>query len=57
MPMFEVEIKATVRKTYKVTAKNKDEAVATANDIFSVLNDGTEEDYEQEVLGVEERQS
>ena len=50
-------VKATVRKTYKVTAKNKDEAVATANDIFSVLDDGTDEDYEQEVLSVEERQS
>ncbi len=54
MPEFEVVIKATVRKTYKVTAVNKLEAVAKANEVFSVVIDDTDEDYKQEVLGVEE---
>jgi len=53
MPTYEVEIAAVVRKTYTVEADNEDDAVQEANDIFSVLNDDTPEDYEQNLRGVE----
>jgi preprotein translocase subunit SecB len=54
MPEFNVEIKATVRKTYKVTAENAEAAEVEANGVFSVLNDDIEEDYDQETLSVVE---
>ncbi len=53
MSKFNVEIKATVRKTYTVTAKNAEAASLKANEIFSVLNDDIEEDYDQETLSIE----
>jgi hypothetical protein len=49
---YEVIIKASVIKTYTVDAANEDEAEATATDLFSVLEDGALEDYDQKVLEV-----
>ena len=53
MRKYEVVIRATVTKTYVVEAENEDDATDTAHDIFSVLNDGTDEDYDQDVVSVQ----
>ena len=49
---YYVTIKATVRKTYEVEAADKFEAQGTATEMFSVLEDGTPEYYNQEVICV-----
>ena len=55
MKKYSVTIRALVTKTYEVEAESEAEAIATANDIFSVLNeDGIDEDYQQDVMNVEE---
>ena len=54
MKTYEVEIEATIRKTYTVEAESEEEAVDTAHSIFSVLNDDTPEEYTQELLSVGE---
>lgn len=55
MKTFAVEIKATIRKTYKVEAETEEGAREAAHNVFSVLNeDGVDEDYDEEVLSVEE---
>jgi len=55
MKTYQVTIRATVTKTYKVEADNEDVAYEEANIMFSVLNeDGVDENYEQEVLDIEE---
>ena len=54
MKTYEVTIRATITKTYKVEAKNANKAVEEAHEIFSVLNDDTDENYEQDLLSVEE---
>jgi hypothetical protein len=53
MKNYEVVIRATITKTYVVKAESEAEATATAHDIFSVLNDGTDEDYDQDVVSVQ----
>lgn len=53
MPRWAVMIKATVRKTIEVEADTEDEAIDEAHSLFSVLNDGEEEDYDEETEGVE----
>ena len=54
MPTFNVTIRATVTKTYKVEADTKDEAVETAHEGFSVLNGDVDEQYKEEMLDVTE---
>ncbi len=49
MPQYKVTIRAVVIKTLTVTADNEDEAVQAANGEFSVLCDGDEEDYQQDI--------
>lgn len=51
---FEVTIRATVTKTYTVEADTKEEAEATAHDDFDTVCDGSDEDYNQETVCVEE---
>ena len=53
MNTYDVEIKATVRKTYRVEAESEEFAVEAAHQVFSVLNDDTPEEYDQEDLSVE----
>ncbi len=54
MAKFKVTIRATVIKTYTIEAESEDEASATASDMFTVGCDDTEEDYDQQVTGVEQ---
>jgi len=54
MKTWEVTIEAKVTKTYTVDAENEDEATETAHSIFSVLNDDTPENYDEETLEVVE---
>jgi hypothetical protein len=51
--VYRVTIQAIVTKTYEVNAQTEDEAVEEAHQIFSVLNDGMPEDFEQDTLSVE----
>jgi hypothetical protein len=51
--VYKVTIRATVTKTYTVNASSEDEAVEEAHQIFSVLEDGVPEDYDQDTLEVE----
>ena len=41
-------------KTLTVTAKDEESAIQEAHEMFSVLEDGTDENYEQDTLSVEE---
>jgi hypothetical protein len=50
MPKFEVTIRVQITKTYTVDADDADQAIETANDVFSVLDDEAEDDYTQETL-------
>lgn len=54
LKQYDVTIKATVTKTYRVDAKDEDEATEEAHGVFSVLNDDVPEDYNEETLDVEE---
>ena len=54
MKKYWVTIRATVTKTLTVTAKDEESAVQEAHEMFSVLEDGTDENYEQDTLSVEE---
>lgn len=47
---WEVTIRATVTKTYTVTANNEQDAIEQAHQVFSVLNDDIPEDYNQETI-------
>ena len=54
MKTYNVTIRATITKTYRVEAENVDKATEVAHEIFSVLNDDTDENYEQDLLDVEQ---
>ena len=54
MKTYEVTIRATVTKTLKVEAEDKDAAYIAAHEEFSVLNTGEDERYEEETLEVKE---
>ena len=54
MKKYEVTVRAIVTKTYVIEAESEAEATATAHDTFSVLEDGTDEDYDQDLLSIEE---
>ena len=51
---LDVEIKCTIRKTYRGEGETYDEAVADAHEQFSVLNDGVFESYDQDALEITE---
>ena len=51
---YEVTIQARVVKTYTVEADNEDLAYELAHELFSVLNDDTPEQYEEETLDIRE---
>ena len=54
MKRYNVTIRATITKTYKVEAENEEQAAEYGHEMFSVLNDDTDEDYTQDVLDTEE---
>jgi hypothetical protein len=54
MKTYEVTIKAIIVKTYTIEAESEAEALATANDVFSVENDEAPEHYEQDTVDVTE---
>jgi len=56
MKTYEVTIRATIYKTITVEAENEDDAYVEAHERFSVLNDDTPEQYEQDSVGIEEVQ-
>ncbi len=51
---YDVTIRATVTKTLRVEAENADDAQVEAQEKFSADADGTEEGYDEDVIGVEE---
>ena len=51
---YHITIKASVTKTEGVFAENMDEAEELAHQQFSVLNDATPENYEQETVNAGE---
>ena len=53
MKTYEVTIRATITKTYIEVANTEQEAIDQAQESFSVLEDGTDENYDQEILDVE----
>jgi hypothetical protein len=54
MKEFDVTIIAKIRKTYRVDAETEDEAIETAHQIFTVVNDDIPEDYDQDTVDCEE---
>jgi hypothetical protein len=57
MKTYEVTIRATITKDVLVEAEDENKAAEQAHEEFSVLNDGSDENYKQETLNVEERKS
>jgi hypothetical protein len=55
MHKFEVTIRATVTKTYTVEAHSEDGAIEAASDLFTVVCDDVDENYDQQVLEVVEK--
>jgi hypothetical protein len=53
MNKYNVTIQAVITKTVSVVAQSEDEAIHIAHESFSVLNDDTDERYEQDCLEVE----
>ena len=51
---YDVEIKATVRKTITVVAGNETSASEQAHEMFTVASDGELEHYEQDTLSIKE---
>lgn len=54
MKTYNVTIRATVTKTYAVGAENPTLSADQAHEIFSVLNDGADESYDQETIEAKE---
>ena len=52
MAIFDVVVRATVTKTVRVEAENEEDAYVFANESFSILNDGSDEDYTQEAINI-----
>jgi hypothetical protein len=50
---YKITIKGMVTKDYIVEGDDEDDAVIEAHEKFTVLNDDTPEDYEQETVRVE----
>ena len=51
MNTYEVFIKATITKSIVVDAINQDESEEQAHEMFSVLNDDYDEQYDQQTIG------
>ena len=54
MKKYDVTVRAIVTKTYFVEAEDEDAAVDIAHETFSVLNDGIDENYDQDIVSIEE---
>jgi len=54
MKTYKVTIRATVTKALTVEAENEDDAYEVASDGFSVLCDGDDENYEQDLVDIKE---
>ena len=54
MKLYNVMIKATVRKTITVEAGDEKSAVEQAHEMFTVASDGNDESYEQDTLSIKE---
>ena len=54
MKTYAITIRATVTKTITVEADNEDDAMEQAHELFSVLCDDIDEDYNEEVIDFEE---
>lgn len=57
MKTYDVTIRAIITKTYRVDAETADKAVEEVHQIFSVLNDDVDENYDQETLDIDEVKS
>ena len=53
MKTYKVTIQAIITKPMSVMAQSEEEAIQIAHESFSVLNDATDERYEQDCLEVE----
>ena len=53
MPEYDVIIKGSVTKTIRVLADNEDEATVDAHSLFTVANEGKDENYEEETISVD----
>jgi len=53
MNTYRVTVRAVITKTYTVYAGSEDEASVAASEIFTVECDGTDEDYDQQILDIE----
>ena len=51
---YDVEVKATVRKTITVEARNEKSAAEQAHELFTLHVDGNDEHYEQDTLSIKE---
>ena len=54
MKLYNVMIKATVRKTITVEAGDEKSAVEQAHEMFTVASDGDPEHYEEDTVSVTE---
>lgn len=55
MPEFDVTIKGSVTKTYRIEANDENEAIELAHEGFSMLvEEGIEEDYNEEPISAVE---
>jgi len=52
MKSYDVVVRTTITKTLTIKASSEEKAEELAHESFSVLNDGKDENYDQETLGV-----
>jgi hypothetical protein len=55
MPIYTACITATISKVYHVEAPTEEQAIELAHGIFSVMSDGVDEDYDEQLTWIEER--
>ena len=54
MKTYDVTIRATIYKTFRVEAQDEDEAYVEAHELFNPHSGEAEERYEQETMSIEE---
>ena len=54
MKSFIVVVRATVTKTMHIVAESDDEAARIAQETFTVAEDDCDENYEQDILTIDE---
>ena len=54
MKEYDVTIKATVTKVIRVEAENEDMASEEAHQIFNIMKDGYDEEYDEETVACDE---